>query len=98
MATKSTTTTTVQSQPKTSTRPRGFFRTMRELSSQVGELTSNGITGLIYEQRLSQLRDRTVGDAEFLDELKKDADRFGGLNECKKAHNELLNLLEDLEL
>lgn len=97
MTTKSTT-TTVQSQPKTSIRPKGFFRTVRELSAQVGALTSNGVTGLIYEQRLAQLRERTIGDAEFLDDLKKDAVRFGGLNECKKAHNELCALLEDLEL
>ena len=77
---------------------KGLFRTFREIGSSLGELTVNGIDGLIFEQRKAQLRDRLIGDAEFFSSLQENAKQFGGIDACKVVHNELINLLKDLEL
>ena len=83
---------------KGASRPKGFFRSLRELASETATYGANAVDGLIFEQRRSLLRDRLVGDAEFMRTLKEDMDEFGGLQGCKNAHNELVGLLEDLKL
>ena len=77
---------------------RGFFRTLREEITKVTTYGGNAVDGLIFEQRKALLKDRLVGDAEFLDELRNATEEFGGINGCKAAHNELVELMEELKL
>lgn len=77
---------------------RGFFRALREECTKAAVYGGNAIDGLIFEQRKQLLKDRLVGDAEFLDELTSAAEEFGGVEACKQAHNELVELMEGLKL
>ena len=77
---------------------RGFFRTLREEAVKVATYGGNAVDGLIFEQRKQLLKDRLVGDAEFLADLTSAAEEFGGIEGCKAAHNELVSLLEELKL
>lgn len=77
---------------------KGLFRTFREVSSSLGELTINGVDGLIFEQRKAQLRERLIDDAEFYGKLVEDSAKYGGVEGCKVAHNNLVKLLEELRL
>ena len=77
---------------------RGFFRTLREEVTKVATYGGNAVDGLIFEQRKALLKDRLVGDAEFLADLNNSAEEFGGIEACKQAHNELVSLLEELKL
>ena len=77
---------------------RGFFRTLREEVTKVTSYGGNAVDGLIFEQRKALLRDRLIGDAEFLSDLQNSAEEFGGIEACKQAHNELVSLLEGLKL
>lgn len=77
---------------------RGFFRTLREECTKFATYGGNAVDGLIFEQRKALLRDRLVGDAEFLADLNNSAEEFGGIGACKQAHNDLVNLLEELKL
>ena len=77
---------------------RGFFRTLREEVGKVATYGGNAIDGLIFEQRKQLLKDRLVGDAEFLNDLINATEEFGGIAGCKQAHNELVSLLEELKL
>ena len=77
---------------------RGFFRTLREEATKIASYGGNAVDGLIFEQRKQLLKDRLVGDAEFLNDLTNAAEEFGGIEGCKAAHNELVTLLEELKL
>lgn len=77
---------------------RGFFRTLREEATKVASYGGNAVDGLIFEQRKTLLKDRLVGDAEFLADLTSAAEEFGGIEGCKAAHNALVGLLEELKL
>ena len=77
---------------------RGFFRTLREEATKFATYGGNAVDGLIFEQRKQLLKDRLVGDAEFLNDLNVAAEEFGGIAGCKAAHNELVTLLEELKL
>lgn len=77
---------------------KGFFRTFRTALTETASYGVSAIDGLIFEQKRSLIRDRTVGDAEFLRDLRDDAEEFGGINACKQAHNELVALMEELKL
>ena len=91
---------TVSSQTQQFTKKpvKGLFRTFREISSSLGELTVNGVDGLIFEQRKAQLRERLIDDAAYWRDLQDDAKPFGGIDGCKVAHNQLVSLLEELQL
>ena len=77
---------------------KGFFRTLREEVVKVATYGGNAVDGLIFEQRKQLLKDRLLGDAEFLNDLRDSAEEFGGINGCKAAHNELVELLEELKI
>lgn len=77
---------------------RGFFRTLREECTKFAAYGGNAVDGLIFEQRKQLLKDRLVGDAEFLSDLQNAAEEFGGIEGCKAAHNELVSMLEELKL
>lgn len=79
-------------------RPKGFFRTLKALSAQTSEVCANSLSAIIFEQRRELLRDRTVGDAQWVSQLESDAEEFGGLESCKAAHNKLVSLLEELQI
>ena len=87
-----------QTTPFTRKPVKGLFRTFREISSSLGELTVNGVDGLIFEQRKAQLRERLIDDAAYWRDLQDDAKPFGGIDGCKVAHNQLVWLLEELQL
>lgn len=79
-------------------RPKGFFRVLKGLTAQTAEVCGNTLSSVIFEQRRELLRDRTIGDAQWMAQLEADASEFGGIESCKKAHDKLIDLLEELQI